>query len=318
MDPPDKAKVAGRSGVRTMKLRLKAWLPLLAALMLAGPATAFDPGADPYAELNRTAREAYAAAKAQVLPPDQPVFLVGRDVTLMKGGQRWTRPIAPALYRDLKSLSHIPLGVFAAASAWERAPDDPQWAGRLSTLRAHAAAALQTLDRIGLSDSQAARQREMLQRSIAYVDALGEQKPDPAALKAYAAAVGPATLANAADAARAGVQELHRAVTELRGQLAPGEWERAYVLILAPKTPRDGNLAYEYFANAMGRAAERQRLIYAESIFDQQVALNLLRTLIIDRAVGEAFYGDPARMERDLLADGATAALLEMFGRLGR
>jgi hypothetical protein len=48
------------------------------------------------------------AAKAQALRPDQPVFLVGRDVTLMKDGQRWTKTIAPALYRDLKSLSHIP------------------------------------------------------------------------------------------------------------------------------------------------------------------------------------------------------------------
>ncbi len=301
-----------------MTHRLKGCLTLLAALSVAWPAAGFDPGADPYAELNRTAREAYAAAKAQVLRPDQPVFLVGRDITLSKDGQKWTRPIAPALYRDLKSLSHIPLGIFAAASAWEQAPDDPQWAKRLALLRGHAAAALQTLDQPGLSEVQKVRQREMLQRSIAYVDALREQKPDPAALKAYAAAVGPATLANATDAAKAGVEELHRAVTELRAQLAPGDWDRAYVLILAPKTPRDGNLAYEYFANAMGRAAEGKRLIYAESIFDQQVALGLLRTLIIDRAIGEAFYGDPSRMERDLLADGATAALLQMFGRLGR
>jgi hypothetical protein len=188
---------------------------------------------------------------------------------------------------------------------------------RLGVLRGHAEAALATLDRVGLSEVQQARQRDMLQRSIAYVDGLGEQKPEPAALRAYAASVGPATLANAADAAKAGIDDLHRAVTELRAQLAPGDWERAYVLILAPKTPRDGNLAYAYFANAMGRAAEGQRLIYAESIFDQQVALNLLRTLVIDRSVGEAFYGDPSRMERDLLADGATAALLPMFGRLG-
>jgi hypothetical protein len=317
MARPDAAKVEASSGIHAMNHRPTARLTLLAALLVAWPALAFDPGADPYAELNKAAREAYAAAKAQALRPDQPVFLVGRDITLMKDGQRWTQPIAPALYRDLKSLSHIPLGIFAAASAWGRAPDDPQWMKRLGVLRGHAEAALATLDRVGLSEIQQARQRDMLQRSIAYVDGLGEQKPEPAALRAYAASVGPATLANAADAAKAGIDDLHRAVTELRAQLAPGDWERAYVLILAPKTPRDGNLAYAYFANAMGRAAEGQRLIYAESIFDQQVALNLLRTLVIDRSVGEAFYGDPSRMERDLLADGATAALLPMFGRLG-
>ncbi len=301
-----------------MTHRLKGRLTLLAALVVAWPSWGFDPGADPYADLNRTARDAYAAAKAQILRPDQPVFLVGRDVALMRDGQTWSRSIAPALYRDLKSLSHIPLGIFAAALAWEQAPGDPQWAQRLTALRGHAEAALLTLDRTGFSDAQKARQRDLLRASVAYVDGLGEQRPDPAALRAYARSVGSATLANAADAAKAGVEELHRAVTDLRAHLAPGEWERAYVLILAPKTPRDGNLAYEYFANALSPGAAGKRLIYAESIFDQQVALGLLRTLVIDRAVGEAFYGDPARMERDLLADGAAAALLQMFGRLGR
>jgi hypothetical protein len=301
-----------------MTHRSKCCLATLAALVVAWPALAFDPGPDPYAELNRTAREAYSAAKAQVLRADQPVFLVGRDITLLKNGQKWTRSIAPDLYRDLKSLSHIPLGIFAAASAREQAPDDLQWTKRLLALRGHAAAALATLDRTAFSDAQKARLRDMLQRSIAYVDGLGEQKPEPAALRDYAAAVGPATLANAADAAKAGVEELHRAVADLRAELASGDWERAYVLILAPKTPRDGNLAYEYFVNALGPGAAGKRLIYAESIVDQQLALGLLRTLIIDRSVGEAFYGDPARMERDLLADGATAALLQLFGRLGR
>ena len=158
-----------------------------------------------------------------------------------------------------------------------------------------------------------------MERSISYADkALQEPKHDPAALRDYARAVAPATLANAADAAKARLDEMHRAVTELRTQLAPGEWEKAYALILAPKTPRAGNLEYEYFVNAMGPGSGEKKVIYAESIFDSEVALGLLRTLLIDRSVGEAFYGDPYRMERDLLADGATAELLRMFGRLGQ
>lgn len=292
-------------------------LACLAFALLAGPALALDPGVDPFADLNRAAREAYGAARARAIPAEQPVFVVLGSVTLLKDGQSWSVPFIPAGYRDMKSLSHIPLGVFAAAAAREQEPDDPQWAKRLAVLKEHAEAALGSLDRTGLTDPQKDRQRAMLVRSIAYVDAaLADPRPDPAALKDYARAVAPATLANAADAAGEAVGSLHRAVTELRGRLAPGEWERAYVLVLGPKTAREGNLQYAYFANAMGPGAAG-RLIYAESIFDREAALNLLRTLILDRKVGEAFYADPARMERDVLADGAQAALLTLFGRLG-
>lgn len=301
-----------------MKIRLALSFAIAVSLAATRLALALDPGPDPYAELNRTAREAYGAAKAQVLRPDQPVFVVSDKLTLIKGRERWSEAFTPGLYTNLKSLSHIPLGLFAVASARSHTPDDPQWYKRIATLRDFAKASLLTLDQNGLSDAQKARLRGLLERSIAYADkALAESEPDPAALRNYARAVAPATLANAADAAKARLEEMHRAVTRLRTRLAPGEWEKAYALILAPKTPRVGNLEYEYFINAMGPGSAEKRVIYAESIFDSEVALGLLRTLLIDRTVGEAFYGDPYRMERDLLGDGATAELLRMFGRLG-
>lgn len=288
-------------------------------LASAWPALALDPGPDPYGELNRTAREAYGAAKAQVLRPDQAVFIVSDKLTLLKGGQSWSETFTPALYTNLKSLSHIPLGLFAVSSARGHSPDDPQWNKHIATLRDFAKASLLTLDQHGFSDAQKGRLRDLMERSIAYADrALAEPKADLEALRDYARAVAPATLANAAEAAKARLNEMHRAVNELRTRLEPGEWEKAYALILAPKTPRVGNLEYEYFVNAMGPGSAEKRVIYAESIFDSEVALGLLRTLLIDRSVAEAFYGDSSRMERDLLADGATAELLRMFGRLGQ
>jgi hypothetical protein len=85
---------------------------------------------------------------------------------------------------------------------------------------------------------------------------------------------------------------------------------------MGAKLPRVGNLQYEYFANALGRGADR-RLIYAESVFDQARAMSLLATIVTDRKVGEAFFDDDTRMERDLLADGAQEHLMRIFGRLG-
>ena len=42
-----------------------------------------------------------------------------------------------------------------------------------------------------------------------------------------------------------------------------------------------------------------------------------LGVLLIDRQVGAAFFGEPGRMERDLLGDAAKVKLLQLFGKLG-
>ena len=118
-----------------MSRRFAFCFAVIASLSAAWPAHALDPGSDPYADLNRVARDAYGAAKAQVLRPDQPVFIVSDKLTLIKGGQSWSETFTPALYTNLKSLSHIPLGLFAVSSARGHSPDDPQWNRRIAADR---------------------------------------------------------------------------------------------------------------------------------------------------------------------------------------
>ncbi len=47
------------------------------------------------------------------------------------------------------------------------------------------------------------------------------------------------------------------------------------------------------------------------------ITVDRYTTLVTDRRLATDFFADERRMERDLLADGAKARLLEMFGRLG-
>jgi hypothetical protein len=54
-----------------------------------------------------------------------------------------------------------------------------------------------------------------------------------------------------------------------------------------------------------------------ESIFDRDAALDVLRTVLNDRVASQAFFGESYRLERDLMADGATVELMRRFGRLG-
>ena len=55
-----------------------------------------------------------------------------------------------------------------------------------------------------------------------------------------------------------------------------------------------------------------------ESIFDREAALGVLRTVLNDRVASQAFFGETYRLERDLMADGATVELMRRFGYLGQ
>ena len=57
----------------------------------------------------------------------------------------------------------------------------------------------------------------------------------------------------------------------------------------------------QYFARLLGEPGEGQR------------ALDLLGTRRVDAGLGAAFFGDPARLHRDLLGDAAKGALDELF-----
>ena len=79
--------------------------------------------------------------------------------------------------------------------------------------------------------------------------------------------------------------------------------------------PRTGNLAMQYFSVILGEPYEGRyevegdnrdnsfRLIYGENIFDEESALRLLGTHLIDADIGTYFFNDSQRMHRDLLAD---------------
>jgi hypothetical protein len=302
---------------RSMRAGLLGATLAAAALLWSAPvrADALDPA---LAELNRVSRDAYAGGRQALLARTRPVIVVELDDLLLLRDDEETRvPFTPPLYHALKSVSHLPLGVYGALVP-TASGDDADWRTPLQAIRERALAAAGRLDTIGFSEAQRARQHKIVEASIGFIErTLTAGSVDADALRAYAQEMGPLTLANAADAARAQVDGLHAAFTAMKAQMSAAELAHLSVLVPGPKTPRAGNLPYEYFVNALGPGSGGKRVIYAEGIFDRDRALALLGTLVIDRRIGAAFYGEEARMERDLLADGAAARLLEIFGRLG-
>lgn len=269
-------------------------------------------------ELNMAARESYAAARALALKSDQPIFLVTDTVTLIKGQDLGSLPYTPTLYHELKSISHLPLGVYSASIGLLESPTEQAWMERLRTLRKQVDSAEVELSKAPMTDSQKTRQQNILSLSRTYLDDILSRKSiDSASVTRYARSLAPYLLGNATDAAKVQIDTLDHAVRELSKKLKPGEFEKAIAVITGPKTPREGNLQFQYFVYAFGPGSAGTRVIYMESIFDREAALGVLRTVLNDRKASQAFFGDTYRLERDMMADGATVELMRRFGHLG-
>ena len=269
-------------------------------------------------DLNAAARESYAASRALALKSDQPVFLVTDTVTLIRGEDLGSQPYTPALYHDLKSISHLPLGAYSASIGLLENPTDKRWMDRLRMLLNQLNIAQADLPKASFTDLQRVRQENILSLSRAYLDAiLMRENADIASINLYSRTLAPLLLANAADAANVQIEALDQAVRELSKKLKPGEFEKAMAVITGPKTPREGNLQFQYFVFAFGAGSAGTRVLYMESIFDREAALGVLRTVLNDRVASQAFFGETYRLERDLMADGATVELMRRFGHLG-
>lgn len=302
-------------GAAMYKIPLKT-ISIFFSLIL--PAFAQNPTPHLFNDLNAAARDTYSASRALALKSDQPVFLVTDTVTLIRGEDLGSLTYTPPLYQYLKSISHLPLGAYSASIRLLENPTDKRWMDRLRMLRNELNNAQRDLPKASFTELQRVRQQNILSLSRAYLDAiLMRGNTDIVSINLYSRSLAPLLLANAADAANVQIEALDQAVRELSKKLKPGEFEKAIAVITGPKTPREGNLQFQYFVYAFGAGSADTRVLYMESIFDREAALGVLRTVLNDRVASQAFFGETYRLERDLMADGATVELMRRFGYLG-
>jgi hypothetical protein len=291
---------------------------VLVGLAFAAPTVAATPAEQAADDLNRDLLHAYREAKKVRLAQTSPVIVIAfGEAVLIRAGSERRVDFTPRGYDSFRDMSHTVLGFYGAA-ALALADPKSDWAGEFRTLRQRAAAVLPLLAALGYAGDRLERQTRLLNSAIDFADRmLAADAVTQAALTAYARQAAPLVLANANDAAAAQLDGLHALVQQWRGAMGEAEWKRLYVVILGPRMPRAGNLQFQYFVNALGAPAIDQRLFYAEGIFDVKGGLDFLATIVTDRELSATVFDDPLRMDRDLLADGAEARLLSMFGRLG-
>ena len=300
--------------------------PILAVLIFVTyaavvPGQTMSPPAGPVqpaalTALNNAFRRAYAEAKTRVLASAGPTLIVnGDNFALVRDGRRVEANTGTPIYDPVKTMAHIPLAIYVTLTPGEGAIDDDRLKG-LAGLRELIPPAEQSLDTLKLPAATLARQKQIVAASVAFLDEVaGQRKFARAALRAFTRRMAPLVMENVAEATRAQLDAIHAQVSLWRRDLSPEEWSRLHVVIIGPHMPREDLVVTQYFLRVLNEPREGRRVVYAESLWQEPQALDLLGTHLLDGSVGEAFFGDFMRMHRDLLGDAAKQYLPRLAPR---
>jgi hypothetical protein len=311
-----------------MSQRLAAWkmgcVVLVIFACLDGPLSSqvpvsLFPGAaaapDPLAAVNDTFRAAYRRAREEALSRTGPVILVeGDDLVLKFGLERSKVTYVPKEYHALKAVAHIPLTIHVLLDSVTGQPLDETRLHDLRVFRDQVLATLPVMESTFPDEKQRQRQKQIVRESRGLLDSvLKNGKISEQALTAFRDRVRPLIDSSVAEAAKVQLDALNAAVKAWKGKLTEDEWKQLTVVVMGSQMPRKDNAAVLYFARLLGEPGEGRRIIYAEALWDEQKALDLLGTHRLDARIGEAFFKDPTRMSRDLLGPAARAYLDELF-----
>lgn len=280
--------------------------------------------ADPLSVLNQAFRDAYAARREAVLSRMGPVIAQIDDVLILRmRGQRFEAPARTRRYHEYKSVTHVPLALHVLLAGVKGSLDD-ETRTRLTTLRRLITASSSSLHTRGLPGDAQARQRRLLDASLALVESvLASNRVTQAELSAFIHAQVPDLMKNAEDAARDQIDTMHASVEAWKRQMTSEERGQLRAVVAASHMSRPGNVAAQYFSITLGDTWEGRfheedphpgkRVLSSEATFDEPAAFALLGTHVLDASTSRGIFGEEARMARDLLADAAERILAGMF-----
>jgi hypothetical protein len=266
--------------------------------------------------LNAAGRKIYADSRARELASIPAVIVVaGDDLVLIKNGKRTVATVVPAEYHTLKGVAHSTLALFTLLA---HDPGQPLGAERLKALAEYhklMGPAGAAVEKFGFDADTLGRQKRILARASEFAaQVLKDEKVSAPDLAKFCRASRADVVANGATAARAQLVATHKQVMEWKKDMTPTEWTGLTVVIQGAQAPRVENAAVQYFARLLGEGpGEGRRVVYAEGLWEEDKALRLLGTLRLDGKLATAVFGDPFRMYRDFVADGARVALDEIF-----
>ena len=256
-----------------------AFIPISLAVV-----TASQSEIDPLVTFNNAFRAEYSRVKAQALSKIGPLILIeGANAVLVRNGTRTEAEILTPIYQALKAVAHIPFAVFLL---FDQSDFQPLSDARTSELRGYRKLIVdagETLSTRGFSGAQLQRQQEIVGESLAFLDgAIEKRQVARKELGDFARKMSPLLMVNVDEATRAELDALHSHVMEWRHKLSQDEWQKLHVLVMSAHMPRDREITVQYFERALNEPYEGRRIVYAEGLFEEPKAMDLLGTHILD------------------------------------
>ncbi len=273
-----------------------------------GAASAPDPLLD---TLNGEFRGEYQKALTAVLAQPGPLILEeGDNLILVRNGERTSVAIKPAGYHELKAVAHIPLAIYVMLSFPFEESISPERRLELGHYRQLMNSAYQTLPQRHFTPTQLERQKMIFGVCFGFLQAIQDRgQVSRYGLEGFARETAPMLTANVNDATALEMHELYAVTATWKKEMTAAEWNSLHTVVIGPHMPRDEESSVQFFQRLLHETGEGKRIIYAESLWEEKDALKLLATHEVDEGAGAAFFGDPMRMHRDLLADAARAYL---------
>jgi hypothetical protein len=264
-------------------------------------------------EVNDAFHDAYDASR-DAAKLDAPVFVVHADALFVfRDGERREIALTPRIFHVIKSAAHAPVAIFAAlhrngngnGSSPSGALAVPSGDG-IDALREHIAAALASLDAEHDADRETVDAiRAVLDGSLAFLDrVLNDAPPTSSELDAFAHESGPHLLELTRLATRVQLTALHEVVEKALAALDAQGRAGLQVVVTGDHQARVRSLGMQYFCKRFDEPDQAEaRVTYAEGVDDVDEALALVGKRRLDVAIAKAFFGDPRRLQRDVLGD---------------
>lgn len=287
------------------------FVALVIALVSEGIAQEGNYSSASVERLNLKFRELYAAARTDRLKHVGPVIIArGDGLTLLQGDIRTQGQIVHSHYHDLKTISHVPLALFCIIGGHVDNPLDATKVQQLREFLSIMKEVSASLPEVFSDVRTRADQLEMLGRCRSFSESvLKTRQCSEAELDQLIDDIRPVMLRNIEQATRLRIDNYHSQMKLWRKKLSEKEWKHLHVVIPGAAMPRKNSAAVQNFSKLLRERGEGKRVIYAESQFDEAQDMNLLGTHVLDSQVGVAFFGDPWRMQRDLLGSAADSYL---------
>ena len=273
--------------------------------------------AEKLVQLDQRFVDIYEATRAQEVERQKQRALIviqDDDVLLYRHDRAMERfpGLRPPLYDKMKTVGHMPLGVYCLLyDRTDRALDD----ARLAQLKDYRAAMETAADALDTSEQTKAGilpgPNPVYGKVTAFLDAvIGAGRVSSNELMDFARSVGPDIEPLLAAAAIAQLEACDAIIREIQQtRLTEAQWAELRVLVLGPYMARQGQLFLQYFSLLLDTPQQGDRRVVYFDGEDLADAYDRLGTTMLDSQASHAIFDNHDRLHRDVLADATTEYL---------